>query len=240
MSKNKLFENKAFEKTSVKTEFNLVAQTSNFHSVFNVKPLDEVQSQEIDELLGAHRKEIDNKQVEKDAETLKMLTSEILSIGKQATLLIGERVHRARELLKSYTDGTFSKWLQGTFGNRKNGYNMLSYYELYSEIQEEELRETFKKLNNSTAYILASREGDLVTKFDIIRDHYNKPHHDVVAIIQEKLPLSVQDKRTNKSYNDTLIVNMLKMVKRLSAMRLSEKNKEDLNKMSATLMELIG
>lgn len=218
MSKSSLFENKAFHRPVPSTSgFNLVPQMNSFNAVFNTKPLEAKKSREIERLLVENYQpgRTPEKEVEKDVEQLKILTSEIHAIGRQCTLLMGERVYRARGLLKSYKDGTFTTWIESTFGSRKTGYNMLAYYELYTALPHDELRERFKKLPKRTAYILASRGGNLHTKVEIIQKYHEKTHDELVILIQEKFPVSSQDKRGAKSPNTRLIDTMKKALQKL-------------------------
>lgn len=214
MSKSSVFENKAFQRSaSSVSRFNLVPQVNSFNSVFNTKPLDAKEADEIERLLVENHQPVC--EVEKDVEQLKMITSEIKAIGKQCTILMGERVYRVRGLLKSYKDGTFTKWIESTFGSRKTGYNMLAYYELYTALPHDDLREIFKKLPKRTAYILASRDGNINTKVEIISEYHEKTHDEIVVLIQEKLPVSSQDKRGAKSPNRRLIDTIKKAIQKL-------------------------
>jgi hypothetical protein len=144
-------------------------------------------------------------QVAKDVEILKKTTSEIKTIGKQATILTGEKIFKVRQLLRSYKNGTFTKWLESTFGTRKTGYNMLAYYELYRALPREDLKDKLKKLPQRSAYILASRGGDIDVKAEIIDEYRNESHNELVVLIQEKLPIAVEDKRQGKSSNERVI-----------------------------------
>lgn len=219
MSAPSIFENKAFQKTGAPgAGFNLVPQANSFNSVFNVQPLEPNESHEIERLLFNNLQSGRTKEaVEKDVEQLKLITSEIKAIGRQGTILMGERVHRARELLKSYVDGTFTKWLDAAFGTRRTGYNMLAYYELYTALPHDDLRERLKKLPQKTAYILASRDGNLDTKAEIISEYHDRTHDELVVLIQEKLPVVSGDKRAGavKNSNSRLIAAMREALEKL-------------------------
>lgn len=132
MSKSSLFENKALQQVGV--GFNLVTNTNSFNALFATKPLEQSEAEQIEKILTDNFQEgfIEKDQVQQDVLQLKQITAEIKAIGKQGTILMGERVHRARELLKSYKDGAFTKWLESAFGTRKTGYNVLAYYEFYN------------------------------------------------------------------------------------------------------------
>ncbi|MBM3194810.1 MAG: hypothetical protein FJZ60_03495, partial [Chlamydiae bacterium] len=144
MSKSGLFENKAFS-TPSNIGFNLVPQVNNFNSFFGTQPLDEKEDKAIQHLL--HQNTIPEKsdRLEKDYLELKTLASEIRAIGRQGTLLTGERVARARVILLDYKEGAFTDWLNVTFGSRKTAYNALRYFELYEALAID-LKEKFKKM----------------------------------------------------------------------------------------------
>lgn len=199
MSKPNVIENKAFQQSNpISGGFHLAPQVNTFNSIFETKPLDEAEASKIVQLVEYGRSDdVEQEQAERDANNLKQITAEIKAIGKQGAILLGERVHRARELLKPYKDGTFTRWLESAFGTRKTGYNVLSYYELHQALPPT-AREKFKSLQQRTAYILASRSGDIEVKAEIVANHHNKPHEELVTLIREKLPADADDKRAAK------------------------------------------
>ena len=154
-------------------------------------------------------------QVHNDISNLKSITAEIKAIGRQGILLMGERISQARELLKSYHNGTFTKWLDSTFGSQKTGYNLLTYYDFYSALPEPALKDKFRKLPQKVAYILASRKGDMKKKEEIVRDYDVQKPKDLLSIIQEKLPVKPNDKRTLKDGNLTRILKLKDELKML-------------------------
>jgi len=234
MSKSTLFSNPAFQKqeTAVPIGFNLVTQTNNFNSVFNIRPLETTEAASIEKLLAENflPGSISDEQVGKDADELKIITAEIKAIGKQGIVLMGERVHKAREILKPYRDGTFTKWIEKAFGARKTGYNMLSYFELYNALPSPLLKEKLKKIPQKAAYILASRLGDIEVKAEIINDYYDQGANEIIALIQEKIPLMSKDKRSYKDAHARLIASLFKEIKKLAECKksLSEENRNSL------------
>ena len=200
MAKSPLFINKAFEeKTSPPIGFHLVPQANSFQAIFQTKPLEEPDRSKIRQILeqgrlSEGREEVTTERVE---EQLYQITEEIKAISRQGAVLLGERVFRARELLKPYRDGTFTKWLEATFASRKTGYNFLAYYELYIHLPREDLKEKFKKMPSRAAYILAAKEGALEDKVSLIEKHSDLGHQELVALIRQTFPnLS----RTNDSH----------------------------------------
>lgn len=219
---------------SGKTEIAPQGSVSSFDSIFKTRPLETKENQSLQNLLvedffsGA----VAENQIKKDLAELKRLTAEIRAINRQAVLLLGERVYRAREMLKPYKDGTFTAWLEATFGARKSGYNVLAYYELYSQLPKPELQEKMKKIPQRAAYVLASRDGDVERKAEIIRDYYEMNHADLVTLIQERFPIPTKDKRSKKSPNDKLVETLCATAKQICARfdSMSDDNKRDIIK----------
>ena len=242
MSSSTLFQNQAFNQSSPSSGigFNLVTQTSSFGSVFDMKPLEQFEAEQIEILLSENIEAdaVSFEQLEKDKATLKQITAEIKAIGKQGTVLMGERVYRASELLKAYKDRTFTKWLEATFGTRKTGYNMLNYYILYNELPNENLRQKFKKIPQRAAYILASRKSDRIdVKTEIIDQYYTLGHKELIDVIQEKLPLISVDKRRNKSSGTKFIATIRSAIQKLQMYKdsLTDEDKRNLIELNRML-----
>jgi hypothetical protein len=223
------FSNPAFN--SVASGFNLVPAINSFSSIFGPIQLDEKDSQTIEQLLNECP--VSESQTEKDIVEMKRLTAEIKSIGRQGLVLIGERVYKAREILKPYGDGSFTQWLIDTFQSRRTGYNYLAYYEFYQELPNQELKEGFKRLPQKSAYKLASRKGNFELKYKIVRDCHHLPIDEIDAIIENMLPVDIGDQRRRKQ--PQLIDDVLQSLYQIQNMRLS---KEELGKL-AQCQELI-
>jgi len=204
--------------------FNLVPEVNSFNSIFDIKPLNEEESAKIQQLLSENWPfdAFDKEQLQKDVRQLQQLTSEIRSIGRQGVLLAGERVLQAKELLKQYNDSTFTKWLKTAFSVRSSGYNALSYFMLYKNLDGNDLKEQFKKIPMRAAYVLSSRDGSIDVKAEIIRQHGNLSHQALITAIREKLPKSVGDKRVKTKSTTELIADLRKAVTNL------EKRKDEL------------
>lgn len=171
---------------------------NSFRDLFDYKELDAEEAQEIEDLLWQHTSaEQGEEQLQKDAEALQHLTAEIRSISKQGVILLGERIHKAQKILVRYGDGqgAFTQWLVSTFGNRRSAYNMLAYYEFYSALPTQELRSLLKAMPVQAVYSLASRKGSLEDKLEIIRLAAGKKQREILALIQERLPLPESDGR---------------------------------------------
>lgn len=171
-----------------------------------------------------------DEQIIADLSKLKKITAEIKTIGKQSVVLQGERIFKAREILKSYGDGqnTFTQWLEKTYGNRRTGYNLLSFFELYKTLPYEVLRQKLKQMPLQAAYTLASREGAYEVKEDLVRNYQGEKQKDMILLIQERLPLSSTDKRVRKEANVRMLDEMEELFDTLEKRKesLSEKQKE--------------
>lgn len=199
-----------------------------FQSMMCINQLDETDSLRIEKILVDNFQPgmLDQYQVSDDALELKRLTSEIKTIGKQGIILSGERVKRAQTLLKNYKNGTFVKWIDFTFSNRKTAYNMLSYFDLYNELPNQETKEQFKKIPMKSAYIIASRTANLNIKKEVINQFHDRSISELNIIIDEKMPLAEGDKRSLKTDNVRLMQILSDAVKKFRQRKNSLTNKE--------------
>lgn len=239
MSKAKLSQESVYTPNAVPS-----VRATSFESVFSSISLDVKEANAIERLLVENYQvgQSNEEQVAKDVEILKKTTSEIKTIGKQATILTGERIHKVRQMLRPYKNGTFTKWLEATFGTRKTGYNMLAYYELYTALPRDDLKDKLKKLPQRSAYILASRGGDIETKAEIINEYRNESHNELVVLIQEKLPISQDDKRQGKSSNERVLSSIKEAVQKLEKRKgsLSEFEKIELSSIARAIHLVLG
>ncbi len=218
-------------------KFNLFSRNDPVHSFFGVKPLDVTESHHIEKLLlenfqpGA----ILEDQVSVDIDRMKTVTAEIKAINKQGALLIGERIATARDILKSYKDGTFVQWMDSIFESRRTAYNMLSYFDLYCVLPDH-AKENFKKMPQKAAYMLASRPGNVETKVELIGSYSNLKANDMMLLIQDKLP-SNRPTRISHSYHTKLIDSVFSCVNKLQK-RKDELNQKQIRELAA-IKELI-
>lgn len=208
--------------------FNFVPVVNNFNSVFEPKPLGSEEETRIQKILfenfqlSGDSEERENEKLAGDFQEIKALTAEIKAIHKQSLVLMGERLHKARIIFKTYREGTFTLWLKETFKSKQTGYNILAYYEFYTALPSLELKEIFKNLPQKAAYALASREGNLEDKVNILTDPSFTESEDLLPFIREKLPLSYNDKRKTKMSKILLIDMVCKSVEAI------HENKENL------------
>lgn len=243
MPKKTKFSNPALKKTKSsgkEKKFNIVAEINSFNAVFDLQKLDFHEEEGIKEILNSNRivEDLSEEDVEKDFQALKSLTSEIKSISRQGAFLIGERVVKAREIFKPYRDGTFTLWLESTFGSRKTGYNMLAYYELFKALPNESLKTKYKSMSQKAAYSLATRKGDAQKKIEIIDLHSNLKSRELLLLIQKEF--SSFDPRSRRTITG-LIRRLLETVDRLSkeTRRLSIDDLDDIKYAKSRLAEIL-
>jgi len=216
MSKNP-FSNPAFQNESAEkepTKFNMVNQTPiPFNSVFKVGKLPEEEEIFIQELLRENFKACESQEgaeeekLVADCKRICELTTEIKSIQRQSIVLLGERIEQARNILKSYKDRTFTLWLIATVKSKQTGYNLLSYYQFYQSLPVD-LKESFKKIPQKAAYVLANRKGGEQEKFKIVEECHSIPPKEIIKIVQDTFPISSKDRRKRK-VNDAEILESI-------------------------------
>ena len=169
-----------------------------------------------------------------DFRELKTLTEEIKTINKQQIVLVGARLSRAREIFKNYGDGinTFTKWLDKLFSSRRTAYNILNYYEFYSELPSVELKTELKKMPLKVAYCLSSRQAPLNQKVEIIRGYAEENPEDTLLLIKERFPVAQTDKR-RKDPNKLLLRKLSHILETLNKRKVyfTEDNEEDFLKL---------
>lgn len=213
-----------------------------FRSVFAIQNLDLLQEGELEDLLkttaSEQKKPLD---IKRDFDVLKNITAEIRSIQKQSAMLLGERIVKARELLKSYGDGTstFTKWLNATFSSRRTAYNCIAYYEFYMALPNDLLRERLKLMSHKAVYMLASRTGDIQNKFQIVEECYDLKQDEIIPIIQRRLPLPDSEKRDENGFEKDL-KELEKVLGRLLKYRqeLQVRHKKRLYELTKLLIDL--
>jgi hypothetical protein len=150
-----------------------------------------------------------NEEIDRDFEALKTITCEVKAINNQAALLHGERIKRAQAILKEYRDGAFTAWLMATYGNRQTPYNFLQYYEFYEEMPKT-LRPQIESMPRQAVYTLASRNGDMRTKKEIVEEAVGKTKDELLNLIRGTFPLPEKDQRRKKLANE--VISSLKRI----------------------------
>ena len=198
---------KATEKLSKMSnlaEMSSSGNLSSFSGVFRVSQLTSEEQSQIREILNQYAAS-EEEQNPQDFALLLSLTSEVKAINNQAAILHGERIKKAQELLKRYRDGAFSAWLIHTYGNRQTPYNFLQYYELYTALPQM-LIPKLEEMPKQALYTLASREGPIEKKQEIIKNYHGETKQELLDIIRKRFPLSKNDKRAQDFVCHTITV----------------------------------
>lgn len=181
------FRKKKADTEQVTTE---LAQVVNPHRVSGI---DEGAKQHLRLILEKHLHDEEN-DLEDDLDALCSLTSEVRAINNQAAILHGERIKKAQGILKSYKEGAFTAWLMATYGNRQTPYNFLQYYD-FIETMPETLRSQIEQMPRQAVYSLASREGRIEQKREIVKRYQGETKEELLAIIRDIFPLPETDRR---------------------------------------------
>jgi hypothetical protein len=202
----------------------------------NLTPEEERQIQKI--LEDDYRPDaIPEEAMEEHIKKLTDITRQIKSINAQSVLLHGQRIKEAKEILKDYRDGAFSKWLMATYGNRQTPYSMLQYYELYqtAPVSHKAIIEAAPK---KAVYLLASRKGDLDKKMELLQNHGKSKQSELVLLIQETFPIAENDQRQPK--NSSAIETLNKACQKLEKNKrhLSDEDFENINQIIKRLQKL--
>ncbi len=197
-------------------------------SMFGIQTLDPKESSEIEEILleNATASETQPAQFRQDIEELKAITAEIRSIQKQSALLLGERVYKAREILKKYRNGstTFTQWVTSTFSSRRTAYNCLSYYELYCALPGEKLKSQLQKMSHKAVYILASRTGSWEKKIHIVEKFFHLQQEEIIPLIRKTFPLEKITKRPQRAPRiDQPVLALTAILKKKGSLNASER-----------------
>ncbi|UFP07259.1 CT583 family protein [Chlamydia pecorum] len=152
---------------------------------------------------------------------IKSITSQIKAIQKHHVLLIGEKIYRVREILNKSgsSSTTFSSWIGLVFHTKSSAYNALAYYELFLKLPSQSWRVIFQSIPYKTAYLLASRKGEIEDKMTVIEKIQGLPNSAAICILNKYLPSSrdtvisavSSEEDINKVISDKLL-ELLKIV----------------------------
>lgn len=197
---------------------------NGFSGIFSITKLNENEEQELRLLLQEYASE-EETNMEADLQELASLTSEVKAINNQAAILHGERIKKAYDLLIRYRDGAFTAWLMKTYGNRQTPYNFLHYYLFFLQIPPH-LQSKFEAMPRQAIYTLATREGDLQDKQQIIESYEGQSKQEIIERIRDVFPLSEEDKRAADPADQlaTLLAKAYQMLKR-NRKKLSQEQK---------------
>lgn len=202
------------------TEMSRQSATGNltsFTGVFGTSEINESEKGILEAILREYSSGKENYTT--DLKSLISITSEVKAINNQAALLHGERIKRAQEILKKYKDGAFTTWLIAAYGNRQTPYNFLQYYEFYT-LMPKVLRPQVESMPRQAIYTLASREGPLDKKKQIVESYQGETKTEVLTLIRETFPLNGEDKR-KENKGETTIISLTRILSQLNRSRFS-------------------
>ncbi|ACZ33583.1 conserved hypothetical protein (plasmid) [Chlamydia pneumoniae LPCoLN] len=153
--------------------------------------------------------------------SIKTLTCQIKSIQKQHVLLIGEKIYKVRELLKTIesTETTFSAWISLVFSTKSSAYNALAYYELFIGLPSKNEQLLLQSIPYKAAYLLASRKGSIERKLDVMKRINGLPNTSAISILNKYLPPS-REISLSHAYESDEVINKIISEKLLEVLRL--------------------
>ena len=179
-------------KKKVKENLPENTQRSGDLAVFHVDDITAKERADLRDILEKYEDQTSD--TTEDLQQLSQITGEVKAINNQAAILHGERIKRAQTLLKKYKEGAFTAWLLATYGNRQTPYNFLQYYEFQSKLPKA-LHSKMEEMPRQAVYTLASREGDLEKKEDVVRNYQGQTKQEMISQIRTLFPLNEKDKR---------------------------------------------
>lgn len=211
---------------------------TGFSGVFGLSELNEHEKGFLATLLNEYTTGKEN--IDADLTVLISITSEVKAINNQAAILHGERIKRAQHILKQYRDGAFTSWLIAAYGNRQTPYNFLQYYEFYTALPQI-LRPQIEAMPRQAIYTLASREGPMKMKEDIIKNYQGESKSQLLSLIREAFPLEDDDKR-RQNIVESLIQNIRKTYQILTnrRLKLTKPQRRAMNSAIDDIYELIN
>lgn len=211
---------------------------TGFTGIFGSAELTEREKEALNRILLEFSSGHEN--VRDDLNSLITITSEVKAINNQAALLHGERIKNAQKILVKYKDGAFTSWLIATYGNRQTPYNFLQYFEFYESIPQP-LRPQIEAMPRQAIYTLASREGSMAKKREIVESYEGQTKEELLRIIRETFPLGEQDRR-KQNYGEAAIQHLRRACIVLSEKRarLSRSQKEQVKELIETIKKIVS
>lgn len=211
-------------------------QLTSFSGVFGVSELNEFEKKKIEAILQEYTLDED---IGNDFNALLTITSEVKAINNQAALLHGERIKRAHGILTRYRDGAFTAWLMTAYGNRQTPYNLMQYYEFY-ESMPKMLRPQIESMPRQAIYTLASREGPLEKKREIVENYNGETKVELLSLIRQIFPLDEKDRRKGNVGDGAIaVLKRLRIELKKNRQSFSYSQKEALNSLLTDIQQLI-
>ncbi len=213
-------------------------QLTVFSGIFGLGKLGMQEKEELSNLLHTYA-ESDQLDFSEDLNSLLAITSEVKAINNQAAILHGERIKRAQTILKKYREGAFTAWLIATYGNRQTPYNFLQYFDFYNKIPKD-LHPQIEAMPRQAVYTLASRDGPLEKKQEIVKNYQGETKQQMITLIRSLFPLDENDRR-RENIGDTTIKSLQRFVTTFeqSQIKMTEQQKETMHNLLSKLGSLV-
>lgn len=209
---------------------------TSFSGIFSVSELNEHEKNTLETLLREYGTESGD--LKSDLNALISITSEVKAINNQAAMLHGERIKKAHAILTRYRDGAFTAWLMAAYGNRQTPYNFMQYYD-FCEAMPKTLRPQIEAMPRQAVYTLASREGPLEKKQEIVESYQGETKVELLQRIRDTFPLEAQDKR-RQNIGDSTILGLTRLATTLrnSKFTLTRQQREAIQQLLGEIQEL--
>ena len=138
-------------------------------------------------------------------------------------------------------DRSFKQWMGLTFGSFKSGYNYLSLYDLYLQLPDA-VRGQLKAMPAKAAYILASKDGPIEQKIEIVQNHSQEKTEDLILQIRETFGVDRQKRGHKSPLIDQTLHSMSKEAKKLNTRKdlLNMEHKKQIQYLVAQLQKLLN
>lgn len=210
---------------------------TSFSGMFSVAELSENEKEVLVEILKNYANE--GQEYHSDLNQLIALTSEVKAITNQAALLHGERIKKAHQILIKYKDGAFTAWMVATYGNRQTPYNLMQYYEFCNAIPKS-LRQKIDLMPRQAVYALASRDGSLDKKVEVVQNYQGESKREMLVLIRQIFPLDQKDKRRQNGQALIQDLNRICMQLQKSPPSFTSSQKVQLRSLIEQIQQLIG
>lgn len=212
---------------------------TSFSGVFSVSELSSGERITIETILKEYAVD-DEINYSQDLSNLLSITSEVKAINNQAALLHGERIKKAQSILTRYRDGAFTAWLLAAYGNRQTPYNLMQYYE-FCEAMPKLLRPQIETMPRQAIYTLASREGALEVKQNIVENYKGETKAELLSLIRTTFPLDTDDGR-QRNIGESATVTLKRFYRDLKRqpLRLSTPQKNAIKIMLQEILDMVN
>lgn len=210
---------------------------TGFAGIFGAGQLSDQEKETLQTILEEYSQGKEN--INQDLTALISISSEVKAINNQAALLHGERIKKAHKILTKYQDGAFTAWLVAAYGNRQTPYNFLQYFEFYEALPKT-LRPQIELMPRQAIYTLASRDGSIEKKQEIIEEYEGQTKDELLRIIRDTFPLAEKDRR-RRQFGDAALQHLRRahLIIAERGARFGKKEKQSIEELINSMQKLI-